>query len=129
MDPTLKNARCLNCNYPLHSLPATTCPECGKPFNPADAKTMNLGRIPGPIAKKLLTHTGWPTLLLALAAPIALFIISGPPRLVPPRLNDTFHYLNRRHWNDYVHPTDDKAYAAAVLLWIFFITFLFLRVA
>lgn len=35
---------CLNCNYPLRGLVEPRCPECGRPFDPTDATTMNIGR-------------------------------------------------------------------------------------
>ena len=125
MSPT-PNARCLNCNYPLHSLPTNTCPECGQQFNPANPATMNLGKTPGPLARKLLTHTGLPTLLLALAASITLFIISGPPRFVTPNLADTLYYLNQRHSQS--QTLGEKTYIAALLLWILILAFYSLRI-
>ena len=59
---------CLACNYPLQGLTSTRCPECGRPFDPADPKTMNLGRPLGGFARRLLQPIGLPTLLLAAAA-------------------------------------------------------------
>ncbi len=35
-------ARCLGCGYLLRGLPAPRCPECGRSFDPAIAKTMSL---------------------------------------------------------------------------------------
>ncbi|HWB19257.1 MAG TPA: hypothetical protein VG711_03070 [Phycisphaerales bacterium] len=31
--------RCLGCRYPLLGLRETTCPECGREFDPKDAET------------------------------------------------------------------------------------------
>jgi hypothetical protein len=33
---------CIDCNYPLHGLDSTRCPECGRPFDPADPNTMSV---------------------------------------------------------------------------------------
>src|SRR5437588_712884 len=64
--PQEPNPLCLDCNYPLPGLAASTrCPECGRPFDPADPRTMNFGRPLGPFARRLLTPVGWPTILLA----------------------------------------------------------------
>jgi len=35
---------CWECGYPLHGLPTPRCPERGRPFDPANPATMNLGR-------------------------------------------------------------------------------------
>lgn len=41
---------CLDCHYPLRSLPKPRCPECGRPFDPVDPRTMNMGR---PMSRRL----------------------------------------------------------------------------
>ncbi len=53
-------ARCRQCGYPLRQLSQPRCPECGRPFDPADPGTMDLGRRPGPVARALLRPTGRP---------------------------------------------------------------------
>ena len=112
-----ENARCIACNYPLRSLPNPRCPECGLPFNPADAATMNLGRVPGPIARCLLRRTGWPTLFLTIATTILFLISSGPPHLITPRLADTKYLMeDSRVWKDNLHTSLETAYIAAVIL-------------
>lgn len=108
------NARCLQCNYPLHGLPDPRCPECGEPFNPADADTMNLGRVPGRIARWLLRHTGWPTLGLVIVATVALLVTSGPPRLVTPEWADTLYLLDG-HWQVRSSTAPDTVYIIAVV--------------
>lgn len=128
MPTTPSHARCLKCNYPLHSLPTHICPECGKEFNPADAATMNLGRIPGPIARWLLRRAGWPTLLLAVAATITLLITSGPPRMVAPKLADTAYLLNFSQRSNRLNTKLDVFYADAIVVWIVLLAFLAIRI-
>ena len=40
-DPPAK--RCLHCSYILDGLPENRCPECGRPFDPHDPRTYQLG--------------------------------------------------------------------------------------
>jgi hypothetical protein len=42
---------CLDCNYPLQHLASHRCPECGRPFDPDEPTTMNMGRPLGAFAK------------------------------------------------------------------------------
>jgi hypothetical protein len=45
--PSLPNTvRCLKCGYALRDLPADRCPECGRPFDPADRRTFAVGSLP-----------------------------------------------------------------------------------
>ena len=48
---TDSSGRCLNCNYVLRDLPLPRCPECGREFDPADVRTINLGREITPTAR------------------------------------------------------------------------------
>jgi hypothetical protein len=52
-----QHKRCLGCGYILDGLPEPRCPECGRPFDPADPATF-------------FTHleSGWPYLVTALIA-------------------------------------------------------------
>ena len=45
------SGRCLHCNYVLRDLPTPRCPECGHDFDPADVRTINLGREITPAAR------------------------------------------------------------------------------
>ena len=40
----LFDCRCRGCGYALRALPEPRCPECGRPFDPADSTSMYLGR-------------------------------------------------------------------------------------
>lgn len=61
--------RCLTCDYSLTSLPEPRCPECGRPFDPADPHTVNLTGRPFPaLARFLAKPVGLPLYLLALTA-------------------------------------------------------------
>src|SRR5687767_14693205 len=53
---TPRVARCLECDYPLHSLAEQTrcCPECGRRFNPQHPDTMNLAGRPVPAWRRFL---------------------------------------------------------------------------
>jgi hypothetical protein len=58
--PDDSNARCLSCGYLLRGLTENRCPECGRPFDPNDPRTVNLGRQVGPVARLWLRPPGWP---------------------------------------------------------------------
>jgi len=51
-------ALCMGCNYALRGLSDPRCPECGRPFDPDDFATMNLGRPLKRVARFLLRPTG-----------------------------------------------------------------------
>ena len=51
-------ALCTGCNYALRGLSEPRCPECGRPFDPDDFSTMNLGRPLNRVARFLLRPTG-----------------------------------------------------------------------
>ena len=57
---------CRDCDYPLRDLPVPRCPECGRPFDPADGSTMNLGKPMAPWARAVAADSGWPTYLAML---------------------------------------------------------------
>ncbi|HEY7118751.1 MAG TPA: hypothetical protein VH475_19335, partial [Tepidisphaeraceae bacterium] len=62
-------ARCLDCNYPLGGIDAHRCPECGRPFQPWDAGSMNVsGREYGAFARFVLRPKLWPLNLATVAA-------------------------------------------------------------
>jgi hypothetical protein len=42
-DSISTHKRCLDCGYILDGLPENRCPECGKPFDPNDARTFDDG--------------------------------------------------------------------------------------
>jgi hypothetical protein len=44
------------------------CPECGRPFDPADETTMNMGREVAWLARWLMRPPGWPVHVLTVAA-------------------------------------------------------------
>ncbi len=56
---------CQQCDYSLIGLDLARCPECGRPFDPADPATMNMGRPLGRVGRWLLRPVGWPTYLVA----------------------------------------------------------------
>jgi len=77
----MQTGLCRNCNYALRDLPEARCPECGTAFNPADPKTMNMGRPIGPFAKWILGPTGCPwtlTTILPLVWMLWIFREPGP---------------------------------------------------
>lgn len=72
-------ARCRACGYALRGLTEPRCPECGRAFDPADSRTVYLGRVPGWFARLLLRPPGWPLQsCLTLLALLALFSVSTP---------------------------------------------------
>lgn len=77
---------CFDCHYPLRSISSVHCPECGRPFDPTDRSTMNMGKPFGPLAKALMGRMGVPTNLLSIGSMVALFVggmlIGGPRSFV-----------------------------------------------
>jgi hypothetical protein len=45
---------CIDCNYSLAGIDSTRCPECGRPFNPADTGSMNMTGPITPVERWLL---------------------------------------------------------------------------
>src|SRR5207244_2210553 len=64
------HALCLECGYPLRGLASQACPECGLPFDPADVRTMNLGRPLPRAARWLVRPFGKPTLAVGWVAAV-----------------------------------------------------------
>ncbi len=63
-------ARCLDCNYALRGLPASSrCPECGRPFDLRDPWTVWLPGRPNRVARWLLRP---PPRIMRLLAPLAV---------------------------------------------------------
>jgi hypothetical protein len=87
--------RCIDCNYPLQGLAEPRCPECGRGFDPANPKTMNLGRPIGPRARLLSRPTGRPTVVVALLALVAMLAVTRPP-LGAPSLAAARYWLQPR---------------------------------
>jgi hypothetical protein len=59
---------CLECNYPLEHLSSQRCPECGRPFDPSDPSTMNMGRALGALVKWALGPIRPPIVIATLLA-------------------------------------------------------------
>ena len=59
---------CWECGYALRGLETPRCPECGRPFDPNDPASMNMGRrLPG-LAQALMRPPGWPLYSLTVVA-------------------------------------------------------------
>src|SRR4051812_34313639 len=69
---------CRGCGYALRGLSSNRCPECGREFDPADRKTMNMGRRPGMIARRLARPLGWPVLAAMLLASAGIAYATRP---------------------------------------------------
>ena len=67
------DARCQGCYYALRGLIEPRCPECGRPFDPDDPKTMYMGLPPGRISGWFLKPIGWPMHTTAILA--SLFML------------------------------------------------------
>jgi hypothetical protein len=66
---------CVGCEYDLRGLAAGVCPECGRPFDPADLRTFKSVHMPRPrrLTRWVMTTPGWP--LSILAAFISLHVL------------------------------------------------------
>lgn len=119
--PGTQNAFCLGCGYSLRNLPSQTCPECGRPFDPADPRTMSLGHPLRPWQRWLLRPTGWPMIALAVLGTAGLAYLSRWPRLSP---EPPSALLDEFHWpRPYTMPPTamDVVFYAAVVLWAAFV--------
>lgn len=84
---------CWQCGYELTGLTTPRCPECGRPFDPADPSTMNLGKPMGRLARWMLRGVSRPIAALFLLA--ALLILSTTRW---PVKGTTFSFLDLRHY-------------------------------
>ena len=93
-----KVGACWECGYSLRGLTTPRCPECGRPFDPNDATTMNMGISVGPVKRFLMRPPGWPLYLLtAVAAVWSLWAAATP---TPPGFFvDTLGEFDE--WHDY----------------------------
>lgn len=74
-------ATCWECGYSLRGLASRRCPECGRPFDPADRTTVNTGQVVGPVTRWLMSPPGWPMyLLMAGAVLVSLWACVVPTR-------------------------------------------------
>jgi len=64
----LDGALCLGCNYPLRGLRSNRCPECGRPFDPDDPWTMNIGRPMPPLVRRFIAPPARPAWIVFFVA-------------------------------------------------------------
>ena len=121
------NAFCIGCGYPLRRLESDRCPECGRAFEPADARTMSAGRPLRRWQRCLLEPIGWPTIALALLGTAGLLYLGGWPRLSPepwPVLRDEFRWPSR-DLRPFTAP--DIVFHTAIAFWVAFWALVLLR--
>jgi hypothetical protein len=73
-DP-LPEARCIGCGYPLRGLHEPRCPECGRPFDPADVETYNPGLPVSWFMRYWLGAAGWILCAWPIASAVALAVV------------------------------------------------------
>ena len=73
--------QCLGCSYILDRLEEQRCPECGRPFDPADLRTFKIGGIKRARWNVFVVPSPWHGLLLILPPIIALLIALLVPYL------------------------------------------------
>ncbi len=84
LETTHGDIRCIQCEYSLFGLETHRCPECGRPFDPADAKTFHFEVLDG---RQYLRWCGWS--LAGILLPLVLLCLG--------RLFDTF-MTSTGHW-------------------------------
>src|SRR5688500_9185665 len=113
---------CLGCNYPLRGLSGRRCPECGRPFDPGDPRTMNLGKPVGRVARYVMRPIGRPTVVAgALATAAVLFLSRWPAGGAWPQPSLVDVDVVRRYftWPIKLRPGEAElpAFGAALALW------------
>ena len=69
---------CRGCSYALQGLESRQCPECGMAYDPANPRSMNMGRKPGWVARRLMAPIGWPMLLMMFIGTAAIAATTRP---------------------------------------------------
>jgi hypothetical protein len=77
--PDSSVARCLDCGYALRGLTSRRCPECGRPFDPADPWSVRLPHRPNAVARWLMR----PPTKIARAFPLAAAVAAAWGTRVP----------------------------------------------
>lgn len=81
MTPAPPIGSCWECGYLLRGLETHRCPECGRPFDPDDESTMNMGLDVPRLTRFWMSPPGWMmNLLICLAVLISLWGTSTPIR-------------------------------------------------
>lgn len=78
-----RDAFCLGCGYCLRQLTERRCPECGRAFDPDDARTMSLGKPLWRWQRWLLRPLGWRTISLAILGTAGLVYLGRWPGFSP----------------------------------------------
>ena len=81
--PPSEEIFCIACGYPLRRIPSRRCPECGRPFDPNDARTVSVGRPLRRWQRALLRPVGWIPISIAAWATICLIYLGGRPHFAP----------------------------------------------
>jgi hypothetical protein len=113
---------CWECGYSLRGLESRRCPECGRPFDPADPTTMNMGREVGWLAAWLMRPPGWMLhVLTAFAVLMALWGTATPgpggeyPHFVLSRVFSP--QMRRWIWNDLGYTEHTGRFVLGALAW------------
>ena len=89
--------RCWACGYPLHGLgESRRCPECGRPFDPADPRSTNPRRHPRLLTRWALSPVSWWVFVPAL---LALALVAWGTGW-PVRFEDAFFPWTTQQWLD-----------------------------
>src|SRR6478672_832486 len=94
-----KIGACWECGYLLRGLTTPRCPECGRPFDPDDATTMNMGISVGPVKRFIMRPPGWPLYLLTAGAALASLWAAAAPT-APGAFVDLFGDID--YWRQFI---------------------------
>ena len=135
-----ERGRCWHCGYELQGIPSRRCPECGRPFDPADPRTMHMGRYPiGRLGRKLIQPPRWWIVGLAGLATFMLIVLTGVPSTSHFRMVEWPYYF-APHWLDWAGflrwkiralwlTPADGTYIAVMAVWAAVLIYLPLRLA
>lgn len=133
---------CRDCGYSLQGLTTHRCPECGRAFDPADPKTMNMGRRAGRLARWLCRPIRWRWLIAFFCLATLAVVSTSRPQAGPVQTwdltpIDVLPYLSARALRPIWYPgwqqaiqkktVVDYSYAAGLWMWIAGLTAILLK--
>jgi hypothetical protein len=114
-----EDALCITCGYALRNLSNPRCPECGREFDPANSRSMNLGKKPGWILNFLLRpKRRWPMAATIIATLLVISASRWPRGGVTMRVMDLQYYFSSTSILYRLLSYTDAAYVGGLILMV-----------